>query len=180
MCRLTGCQQIALEARFLKYVRPLPSGCLIWTGAQTSGGFAAKGKSKSRGGPYGSFKVGKDAEGKNHGTRRAHIVWAFLRGRIPTLRVPEGHHLDHTCKSGTLCIECTELVPSLVNLQRNWSKGHAHNAPNKQDRSTAATIVREVAAERRARLVATKRKRARRRRSALSGNSKRRTSATAG
>jgi hypothetical protein len=160
---LTGCDRIRIEARFLRHTKRLPSGCLIWTGAQSSGGPGAK--FKNRGGPYGSFKVSA-AEG----TRRAHIVWAWLRGRIPTLRVPKGHHLDHTCHSSTLCVECTELVTDTVNLKRNWSEGNARHSANPKDRSTASAVLQEVHLERRARMVRAKRRRARKARQVAPGN----------
>lgn len=106
---MTPCQRLSIEARFLTYVEPMANGCMIWTGARSKGGPGKEGR-KKRGGPYGSFHVTKEI-----GSKRAHIVWAWLSGRIPTLSVPDGHHLDHECKS-TLCVCCQKLVTKSENL----------------------------------------------------------------
>jgi hypothetical protein len=153
---LTGCERIALEARFLQFTRPLPNGCLIWTGAQTSGGYQAKGKYKSRGGPYGSIWINKALNSK-----KAHIVWAYLRGIISSFNVPAGHHLDHECTSGTLCVSCIALVPDKTNLALRHTRNHSDNGK---------VIALDVARERRDRMDRERRSRARRKRSATSGN----------
>lgn len=111
--------------RWQKYIEPMPNGCVLWKGGKTAGGGKIarplgrprkKAPRVGRGGPYGSFNVGY-----KKGTIRAHIFSAYVKGIIPTLRVPEGHHIDHTCEN-TLCVECLELVPSKVNLERRWRR----------------------------------------------------------
>lgn len=99
---MTPCQLLKIEARFLRYVKRLDNGCMIWIGGQSFSGGQDK---RARGGPYGSFRVSEQ-----FGTKRAHIVWAWLTGKIPEPKVPEGYHLDHTCDSGTLCVCCTTLL----------------------------------------------------------------------
>lgn len=126
--KMTGCQIIRAMLRFEAKLITMPNGCRIWNGAQTKGGRGCykikklgerkrlKGKRRccKNSPPYGKFWVGPD---KKH-TVNAHVFAAFIAGKIPTLRVPEGMHLDHRCRHGTLCVDCTELVPFDVNLQR--------------------------------------------------------------
>lgn len=120
---MTGCQIISAMLRFEAKLVTMPNGCRIWNGAQTKGGRGCytrkkrcKGKRRSTANspPYGKFWVGPD---KKH-TVNAHVFAAYVAGKIPTLRVPDGCHLDHRCEHGTLCVDCTELVPCQVNLQR--------------------------------------------------------------
>ena len=125
---MNGCQIISAMVRFEAKLLTMPNGCRIWNGAQTKGGVGRykikklNGKKRLKGKPrpkdnlppYGKFWVGPDK--KN--TVQAHVFAAFMAGKIPTLRVPDGCHLDHRCQHGTLCVDCTELVPSTVNLQR--------------------------------------------------------------
>jgi len=101
-----------LAERFERHLKRMPDGCRIWTGAQSRGG------NRPYSGPYGSFYIDRE-----HNAVRAHIFAAFLAGKIPTLKVPEGFHLDHGCDHGTLCVDCTELVPKEVNLARGRAKG---------------------------------------------------------
>lgn len=111
MAALTPCYVLALEARFLRHLQQTPSGCRVWTGAQSRGG------NRPASGPYGSFYIDRE-----HNAVRAHIFAAFLAGKIPFIKVPCGMHLDHTCQHGTLCVDCTELVPYQVNLARRWER----------------------------------------------------------
>jgi len=127
MAELTPCYLMQLEARFLQYLDVKADGCRVWTGAQSRGG------QRPYSGPYGSFWV--DSE---HNTVRAHIFAAFLAGKIPDLRVPEGKHLDHGCDHGTLCVDCTELVPKAVNLQRGPAKGRSQKMSKRQDRGLSS------------------------------------------
>lgn len=162
MCRLTGCRRIELEARFLAQTKLLPNGCRVWIGCQSKGG-PGKERKKTRGGPYGSFKIGKDADGIDHNSKRAHIVSAFFMGLIPTLRVPKGFHIDHddtVCQSGTLCVTHLRLIPDKENIRL----GH-RPVP-----ATARQIAQEITADRRARLNRGKLKRARARRQRGAGN----------
>lgn len=106
---LNGCQRIAIEARFLSYVVRSPTGCMIWVGGRSKGG-RGKAKRAARGGPYGSFNIGKE-----YGIRRAHVVWAWLDGRLPEPSVPAGQQLDHYCDGSTLCVSCTNLIPKSLN-----------------------------------------------------------------
>ena len=115
---LTGCDLIAIQVRVLGYIERLPNGCMIWTGGRSYGG-AGKEK-RGRGGPYGTFWIDRLT-----GSVRAHIVWAWLTGKIPEPRVPEGHHLDHHCVSGTLCVCCTNLETK----QRNIELGRSRKDP---------------------------------------------------
>lgn len=114
--KLTGCQFLSIQARFLRYVKRLPSGCMIWTGGRSVGGGRDK---RKRGGPYGSFYVNEEI-----GTRRAHVVWAWIEGKLRKPSVPDGKHLDHQCKSGTLCVCCTTLVPKSLNLAMAKKRRH--------------------------------------------------------
>lgn len=112
MAELTPCYLIALEARFLKHVETMPNGCRVWRGAQSRGG------KRPSSGPYGSFYIDRE-----HNAVRAHIFAAFLRGQIPSLRVPSGHELDHHCEEhGTLCIDCLQLIPAEVNRELRWTR----------------------------------------------------------
>lgn len=157
MCELTGCQRIALEARFLQYVHRLPSGCMIWTGSRSQGG---GGKEKrSRGGPYGTFNVGKDRHGNKIGPKRTHIVWAFLTGKLPSLCVPPGLHVDHECDSGTLCVACTEVVTEAVNLERNWTRGNARHSATRKDQTARLAALAIADEKRRERSTAEKKRR---------------------
>lgn len=115
--------------RFERKCQHMPNGCRVWTGAQTAGGRGkgprggkAKGKNGG-GGPYGNFWLGPTQKD----TVKAHVFAAFIAGKIPTLRVPLGYHLDHDCDHGPLCVDCTELVPDIVNLQR------IHTRPQRMD-----------------------------------------------
>ena len=106
--KLTGCERISLEARFLAKLKYEADGCRVWTGALSRGG------NRPGSSPYGSIKVTK-----RHNSVRVHVVSAFLKGIIPSLRVPPGMHLDHCCQChGTMCVDCLELVPAAINLQR--------------------------------------------------------------
>lgn len=107
---MNGCQRIAMEVRFLSYVMRLPSGCMIWIGGRSKGGKGREGR-EARGGPYGSFNIGH-----GYGSKRAHVVWAWIEGRIPTPYVPDGYHLDHQCDGTTLCVSCTTLIRKEENL----------------------------------------------------------------
>lgn len=115
---MTPCQRLAIEARFLSYVKRLPNGCMIWLGGQSRGGAGTE--KRARGGPYGSFYVSKEI-----GTKRAHIVWAWLTGKLPEPRVPDGFHLDHDCASGTLCVCCTELTEIETHRKKPVATRHA-------------------------------------------------------
>lgn len=127
MAVLTPCRLLQLEARFLKHLEVKPNGCRVWTGAQSRGG------QRPYSGPYGSFYI--DVE---HNAVRAHIFAAFLAGKIPSLRVPPGHHLDHTCEHGTLCVDCTELVPWRENLARGPAKGRSQKMTHHQERGLSS------------------------------------------
>lgn len=127
MAELTPCYLIKLEARFLQHVETKPDGCRVWTGAQSRGG------QRPYSGPYGSFYIDKE-----HNAVRAHVFAAFLAGKIPSLRVPPGHHLDHGCDHGTLCIDCTELVPIPVNLARGRAKGRSQKMTPDQNRGLSS------------------------------------------
>jgi hypothetical protein len=111
MATLTPCYLLALEARFMKRLEVMPDGCRVWRGAQSRGG------KRPSSGPYGSFYIDRE-----HNAVRAHVFAAFLAGKIPGLRVPEGFNLDHHCHHGTLCVDCTELVTKQVNLERRWTR----------------------------------------------------------
>lgn len=125
---MNGCQILSAIMRFERKLITMDNGCRVWNGAQTKGGLGRykvkkhkdrkrlKGKPRPNGNnpAYGKFWVGPHK--KN--TVQAHVFAAFLAGKIPTLRVPDGFHLDHRCDHGTLCVDCTELVPAEVNLQR--------------------------------------------------------------
>lgn len=129
MC-ITACAMLLAIPRFLAKTEVTASGCRIWTGAQTKGGLGkykvrkCNGKTRLKGKPrpndknpsYGKFWVGP---GKKD-TVQAHVFAAWLAGKIQTFRVPNGFHLDHHCEhgNGTLCMDCTELVPAAVNLER--------------------------------------------------------------
>jgi len=109
------CEKLALEARFLSYV-VRDKGCMIWTGGQSRGG---KGTDKRvrRGGPYGSFRINREI-----GVKRAHVVWAWLSGKLDAPYVPAGMNLDHTCDSGPLCVSCTRLIPESQNKSLTHSR----------------------------------------------------------
>lgn len=111
MCDLTPCQIMKIEARFLRHLKTMPNGCRIWMGARSRGG------NRPHSGPYGSFRIDRQ-----HNSVRAHVFAAFLAGKIPSLRVPAGMNLDHSCVYGTLCVDCTELVPATVNRERAHSR----------------------------------------------------------
>lgn len=104
------------EAKLLDHPAPpdVEGPCRVWIGAQSKGGRNQKGRSRSRGGPYGSFGVAGRVI-------RAHIYAAFRAGIIPGFRVPEGMNVDHRCKN-TLCCAHLELVPVAVNQARRWGK----------------------------------------------------------
>ena len=156
---MTGCERIALEARFLKFTKRLPCGCLVWTGAQSSGGNRKNGKHRNTGGPYGRFYINKALNSK-----AAHVVWAWLQGIIPTLRVPEGHHIDHGCKSGTLCLSCIGLLSDKENLKLRHTRNHADDA---------RIVALDVARDRRDRVLRERRRRASTRRKRCAGNPQR-------
>jgi hypothetical protein len=115
---INGCSIIAAIPRFERKLRKAGE-CRVWQGAQTRGG-KCKGRGRG-GGPYGKFWIGP----AQTDTIQAHVFAAFLDGKIPTLRVPEGMHLDHdldNCPHGSLCVACTELVTAEVNLARRHSR----------------------------------------------------------
>lgn len=95
-----------LVARFTARVRltpgPLPTPCLLWTGALNRKGYA-------------SFHV------RPFGT--AH-VWAYITLVGP---VPEGHELDHLCKRRH-CVNHTHLEPvtHAVNVARGTRAQKTH------------------------------------------------------
>jgi hypothetical protein len=106
MC-LSGCDRINLEARLLAKTVKAENGCRVWTGALSRGG------DRPTSSPYGSIKVNQCWN-----SVRVHIVQAYLKGLIPTLRVPAGFHVDHCCEEhGTMCIDCIQLIPAFKNLQ---------------------------------------------------------------
>jgi hypothetical protein len=130
---MTPCQKLALEARFLSYIVRDESGCMVWTGGQSCGGKGREGRI-ARGGPYGSFWVDRAL-----GSKRAHIVWAWLTGKLPEPRVPDGHHLHHTgCEGGTLCVSCTELTPEEDHRQI----GHSRHAAARRRAKAKETALR--------------------------------------
>ena len=112
MTTFTPDRLAALVARFERYLVSMPGGCRVWTGAKSKGG------QRPWSGPYGSFWVDKE-----HNTVRAHVFAAFVAGKLTELRLPPGLQLDHTCDHGTLCVDCTELVPGSENLKRGRAKG---------------------------------------------------------
>jgi len=118
---ITGCAIIAAIPRFEHKLQQRGQHRL-WQGAQTRGG---KHKGHKAGGPYGQFWVGP----AKSDTVKAHVFAAFLAGKIPTLRVPAGMHLDHCCEN-TLCVDCTELVIAKVNLERRHTRPHAKRSPS--------------------------------------------------
>lgn len=127
--KLNGCQIIKAMLRFEQKLVVTEDGHRVWNGAQTKGGkgrykinkhcnigkrLKGKRKSNANNPAYGKFWVGPDKKQ----TVQAHVFAAFVAGKIPTLRVPEGCHLDHHCHHGTLCVDCTELVAAEINLER--------------------------------------------------------------
>jgi hypothetical protein len=86
------------------------SHCLIWTAGQSRGG-----ERTHRQKPYGTFWV---AEGL---VVRAHVYAGCSFGLIPSLKLPDGMNLDHTCEN-TLCVSPyhLELVTKLENQQRKY------------------------------------------------------------
>lgn len=108
---LRPCRLILLDARFVSRTRRLPCGCLEWMGAKSIGGGRT-------GTYYGSFNACEFG-----GTVRAHVWVAWRAGIIPSLRVPEGQHLDHECDN-TLCVEekCLRLLPFLENISKMWER----------------------------------------------------------
>jgi hypothetical protein len=123
MCKPTGCQLIGAILRFEKKLDRQENGCRVWTGAQTKGGKGRckrdrRRKRKNSGGPYGKFWVGPGQKD----TVQAHVFAAFLAGKIPTLRVPDGIHLDHFCQHATLCVDCVEPVTCEENLRRRHTR----------------------------------------------------------
>lgn len=120
---MNGCYLISAILRFEKKLERQANGCRVWTGAQTKGGKGRfkrdkRRKCKNAGGPYGKFWVGP---GKKD-TVQAHVFAAFIAGKIPTLRVPDGVHLDHYCQHATLCVDCVEPVSCEENLRRRWER----------------------------------------------------------
>lgn len=118
---MTACLRILVLSRLLLSSRRLegsrngnPVPCRLWAGGQSRGG------KRPSSGPYGSIWI------PGHGTVRTHVAAAWIAEIIPTLRVPAGKHLDHTCER-PLCIEPThfDLVDSTVNLKRRWSRRRA-------------------------------------------------------
>jgi hypothetical protein len=99
--------------------------CRIWDGAQSKGG------KRPKSGPYGSVVIPGIAGGI-----RAHVVAAWVAGKIPLPRVPAGMHLDHECER-TLCIEETHLVlrPKLENLKLRWARPKGRGEPARIDSS---------------------------------------------
>jgi hypothetical protein len=138
----TGCQLIAAMVRFEKKLYITEDGHRLWAGAQTRGGVGVKGrckcdrrrKRKTDGNPfYGKFWVGPDKKA----TIQAHVFAAFFAGKIPTLRVPDGMHLAHSCPHGSLCVDCTRLVPAHVNLEEARTapiRAHHNPLPFKRDK----------------------------------------------
>lgn len=115
---MTGCLRLIVLTRLLQKSRVLLGSrngnrkpCRLWTGGQSKGG----GRPSS--GPYGSIWI------PGIGSVRAHVAAAWIAGKIPSLRVPEGMNIDHTCER-TLCIEDDhfELVPKQVNQERRWTR----------------------------------------------------------
>jgi hypothetical protein len=80
--------------RLMSKLKPEPSGCLIYQGAvrQDTG--------------YGAIQM------RERGSRDAHLVmWELVKGAVP-----EGMHLDHTCKNRLCCnVEHLEPVTPRVN-----------------------------------------------------------------
>lgn len=124
---MNGCAIIRAMLRFEAKLEYTEDGCRVWCGAQTRGSRGRyvrkkrhKGKRRANNGPkYGQFWIGPE----KRDTIKAHIFAAFLAGKISTPRVPQGMHLAHSCKHGSLCVDCTRLVPASVNL------GEARTAP---------------------------------------------------
>lgn len=136
---MNGCQIIKAMLRFEQKLLTMANGCRVWNGAQTKGGvgcYKRKKRCKGKRRPnannpaYGKFWVGPDKKM----TVQAHVFAAYVAGKIPTLRVPDGHHLDHCCQHGTLCVDCTELVSAEVNLERARTRpiGRLHLVPPSQ------------------------------------------------
>ncbi len=86
----------------------------MWTGGKSRGG--NRGSEKAW---YATFNPG----GEVKGGVRGHVFSAWVHGIIPTLHVPEGMNLDHTCVR-SMCVnpDHLELVPKLVNQQRKYGR----------------------------------------------------------
>ncbi len=100
----------AVIIRFLSFIEVCKeTGCHIWCGTRSFGG------GQNGNAPYGSFAPGGEVDN----TVRAHVFAGWLYGLIPTLKVPEGMNLDHTCVN-SLCVRRghLELVTKQVNQDR--------------------------------------------------------------
>lgn len=106
------CRLIYPDARFEAMTRPLSCGCVEWIGAKSRGG----GRTGTFYGTFNSKPVTKYPV-------RAHVWRAWRSGIIPTLRVPEGRHLEHRCNF-TLCVneEHLELITFRENIARMWER----------------------------------------------------------
>jgi hypothetical protein len=91
----------------------LKKPCRYWQGARSKGG------KRPGSGFYGSIRI----PGVPGGGVRAHVAAAWVAGILKEPRVPEGRHLDHRCER-SLCIEDDhfELIPSLENIRRRWTR----------------------------------------------------------
>jgi hypothetical protein len=114
---MNGCALLRAILRFEQKLEYTEDGHRIWTGARSCGGkgvYKRKKRHKGKKRPnvlYGKFWVGP---GK---TVSAHVFAAFIAGKIKSLRVPEGMHLDHHCSRGGLCVDCTELKTAKENIE---------------------------------------------------------------
>jgi hypothetical protein len=100
------------EARFMRYVERLNSGCWYWTGARSRG----QGNRKW----YGSFRY----DGR---TVRAHVFACdVLSGRGP---LQEGHERSHVCDF-SMCVNPAhiEVVPKEINQRRRHERARTRGA----------------------------------------------------
>jgi len=109
--QLAPCMWLVLDARFYAKTKRTHCGCLEWTGAQSRGG------QRPSSGPYGSFWI----PGIN--AIRSHVYAAWRAGIIPSLRVPFGMNLDHSC-TNTLCVEPDHLslISAFDNQTLRWTR----------------------------------------------------------
>jgi hypothetical protein len=101
-----------IEVSTTRFYRGTP--CHQWTGGKSRGGQRNSDKAW-----YATFNPG----GEIRGGVRGHVFIAWLRGLIPTLKVPRGMNLDHLC-ANSLCVnaEHLELVTKLENQMRKYSR----------------------------------------------------------